>query len=370
MTALVDISIAIQWLKAGKLVAFPTETVYGLGADALNQSAVERIYKLKGRPANHPVIVHLGRPKTHSAEGFRALLDPWVDAVPNAAITLCIEFWPGPMTLVLRRSRQVPDWVTGGLETVALRVPRHPLALALLTEWAERETGMAGIAAPSANRFSEVSPTSASHVERDFHGKLIPLAEAGQLAVSTGVDGLILDGGLSAIGIESSIIDLATGSPRVLRPGAITLEQVESALCGHAQTPTAECSGDSVTAIPIVPGSLPKHYSPRAKIILHEPDTFVDVLMELCTGRIPLSEIGLLLPADEPADLAVPQGLTVIAIGANLDSQAARLYAALRSADELGLRILHAVLPPDGGIGTALRDRLRRAAGVASPSEH
>ena len=226
---------AAHALRSGSLVAFPTETVYGLGADASDAKAVERIYQVKGRPKDHPLIVHVANMQA---------IEDWVEDVPDFAISLARAFWPGPMTLILKRSALAENFITGGQETVGLRVPNHPIALALLHEF--QKLGGKGIAAPSANRFGHVSPTSADAVISELAKYL------------TSVD-LILDGGLSLVGVESTIIDCTSELPKILRPGAITEEMIMDTTNLSVEKP-----GGNIR----VSGSLEKHYSPRAKVIL------------------------------------------------------------------------------------------------------
>ncbi|MBT2674046.1 threonylcarbamoyl-AMP synthase [Streptomyces sp. ISL-14] len=231
-----DIEKAAGVLRAGGLVAFPTETVYGLGANAEDPAAVARVFQVKGRPPSHPLIVHIG-----SAEH----LADWVEDVPATAGLLAERFWPGPLTLVLRRGRRVPLEATGGLETVAVRVPGHPVALALLSAFG------GGVAAPSANRFGSVSPTTADHVR----------AELGDA-----VD-FVLDGGPCQVGVESTIVDATGDAPSVLRPGGVTREDIEAVLgCSIAVSSTSRVR---------VPGQHPSHYAPRARVVLVEPEKVV-----------------------------------------------------------------------------------------------
>ncbi len=306
-------------LRAGGLVAFPTETVYGLGADARNPEAVARIFAAKGRPADHPLIVHLVD---------AGQLAGWAREVPKAAWQLAEAFWPGPLTLVLPRLAGVSDAVTGGLDTVALRVPGHPVALALLAAFD------GGIAAPSANRYGCVSPTSAEDVREEL---------------GEGVD-LILDGGRCPIGIESTIVDLSSATPRILRPGKITERALRRVLGSPVMTETST---------PVrCPGSKPSHYAPRARVILASPD---DVEQHVQQWHARGQRVGL-LASRRPAYL--PENVTWLRLTGNIRSQAREMYQLLRQADHLGLQVLVAVMPPDLGFGHALGDRLRRAAGL------
>ncbi len=303
-------------LRRGELVAFPTETVYGLGAAARDAGAVGQIYQLKGRPRGHPLIVHLPRPD---------LVEQWAFA-PAEAEELAHEFWPGPLTLVLRRSDGVPDVVTGGQITVALRMPRHPVAAALLEAYGD------GVAAPSANRFGRISPTSAAHVAAEFAGDL-----------------LVLDGGPTEVGLESTILDLSDlpGGPlRLLRPGGVPVEAIEEYLGRHVQLPH-EFGG----AVPRVSGSLASHYAARARTELVAPGRL--------TARA-LEEGGAVaVLALQPP----PDGFTGrwIRLEADPVAYGRELYAALRELDaaEPALILVEAV--PGGAAWLAVRDRLARA---------
>ncbi|WP_309499524.1 L-threonylcarbamoyladenylate synthase [Sulfurovum sp.] len=310
---------AVRILQAGGLVAFPTETVYGLGTDARNSEAVGRIFAAKGRPADHPLIVHLYDAKEMSE---------WAQDIPEVAWQLAEIFWPGPLTLILRRLPNVPDAVTGGLDTVALRVPNHPVSLELLRAFG------GGIAAPSANRYGSVSPTSAEDVREELKDS---------------VD-LILDGGRCSIGIESTIVDLSTSTPKILRPGKITEEELYRVL----GSPVATVSNTPVR----YPGGNPSHYSPRARVVLASWDN-VEQCIEEWQQRG--QRVGLL--ASRLSNL-LPENVIWLRLTQNIDEQAHELYHSLRQADHLGLEVLVAVMPEDVGIGHALRDRLRRAAGL------
>jgi len=301
----------------GGLVAFPTETVYGLGADACNEMAVARIYSVKGRPADHPLIVHVA-----SMEAF----GDWAADVPEYAIVLARDYWPGPMTLVVKRSGLAGNFVTGGQDTVGVRVPNHPVVLGLLEAFAI--AGGKGVAAPSANRFGCVSPTTAKAVSDELSEYL--------------ADGdLILDGGACAVGVESTIIDCTGDWPKILRPGAITEEMIE-----HS-TGLDVLDSDGVAIR--VSGSLEGHYSPIAKVILDQS---------------PLAGQGFIAMAD------VVSGAGVIRLAAPLthDEFARGLYSALRAADEQGLEKVVVAQPIGSGIAIAIRDRLMRAAHTGSTS--
>ncbi|MFC4061749.1 L-threonylcarbamoyladenylate synthase [Planomonospora corallina] len=314
-----DIERAAGVLRGGGLVAFPTETVYGLGADAEDSAAVARVFQAKGRPPSHPLIVHLG--------GAEQLGD-WAEDVPATARLLAERFWPGPLTLVLRRGRRVSPEATGGLETVAVRVPGHPVALALLSAFG------GGIAAPSANRFGSVSPTTAGHVR----------AELGDA-----VD-FVLDGGPCEVGVESTIVDATGAVPSVLRPGGVTREDLEAVL-GH---PLAVGSATRVR----VPGQHPSHYAPRARVVLVEPEKIVaeaELAQEL--GH----RVGVFLPASL-AGVEV-RAHAVVALPASAAAYARGLYGFLRELDQRGCDLIVASLPAEEGLGLAIANRLRRAAG-------
>lgn len=316
----VEVARAVCVLRGGGLVAFPTETVYGLGADARNVDAVTRVFAVKGRPSDHPLIVHL-------ADASR--IRDWSRAVPDAAWTLAAAFWPGPMTLVLPRASWVPDAVTGGLDTVALRVPGHPLALTLLQAFG------GGIAAPSANRYGCVSPTTANHV-RDALGDAVDL---------------VLDGGPCAVGIESTIVDLSSATARLLRPGAVTVAALRRVL----GTPVA---GVGATDTVRAPGRKASHYAPRARVVLASPAQAAQVVEDWQAAGL---RVGLLAP-ERPAGLRDDTAWLRLPATARL--QARQLYQRLRDADALGLQVLVVAMPARTGIGHALADRLQRAAGL------
>ena len=320
MSALPDpqaIERAAQVLRDGGLVAIPTETVYGLGANARDPAAVAKIFAAKGRPADHPLIVHLPD---------AAALPRWAAHVPDAAWRLAEAFWPGPLTLVLRRAPGVPDAVTGGLDTVGLRVPRHPVALALLKAFGD------GVAAPSANRYGRVSPTLAAHVREELGDR---------------VD-VILDGGRCDVGIESTIVDLSGDAPVLLRPGAITRAMLEGALGAPVRL-----AGEGATP---APGRKPSHYAPRARVLLAGEAEAVSLARCFKAGG---ARVGLL-----STTAPVEPGIDWLGLPADAPTQARQLYQRLRDADTLGLDVLIAVPPPGAGLAEALQDRLRRAAGL------
>ena len=304
---------AANSLLEGNLVAFPTETVYGLGADALNKQAVARIYQVKGRPADHPLIVHI-----HSMQ----VMGQWVDDVPEYAIALGRDFWPGPMTLIFRRSSLAQDFITGGQTTVGIRVPNHVVALGLLEAF--HNLGGRGVAAPSANRFGHVSPTTAQAV-------------SDELSAYLNQEDQVLDGGPCAVGVESTIIDCTGEVPRILRPGGITPEMIE------ASTGMAPVFADTSDTEEIrVSGSLEKHYAPAAKVLL---------------DQTPVAGQGFIAPSRR----VTPTGVKRLAAPKNTDEFARDLYSALRKADELGLAEVVVEQPTGDGLAIAIRDRLERA---------
>lgn len=305
---------AAQTLLEGNLVAFPTETVYGLGADALNKQAVARIYEAKGRPADHPLIVHI-----HSTQ----VMGQWVDDVPEYAIALARDFWPGPMTLIFKRSSLAQDFITGGQDTVGIRVPNHVVALALLEAF--HNLGGRGVAAPSANRFGHVSPTTAKAVSEELSEYL-------------NSEDQIMDGGPSAVGVESTIIDCTGVLPRILRPGGITEEMIKESTGLNELAPLNQNE-----SAPRVSGSLEKHYAPAAKVLL---------------DQTPVAGQGFIAASRR----VTPKGVTRLAAPKNADEFARDLYTALRKADELGLQEVVVEQPQGDGIAVAIRDRLSRAA--------
>jgi L-threonylcarbamoyladenylate synthase len=312
-----DVVHAAAILRAGGLVAFPTETVYGLGADASREDAAAKIFAVKGRPRAHPLIAHL-------ADGAR--LDDWAIDVPDAARRLAAAAWPGPLTMILRRGPRVSLATTGGADTVGLRVPAHPMAQALLCEFG------GAIAAPSANRFGAVSPTTAAHVVADL---------------GEDVD-YVLDGGPCDVGVESTIIDLSRERPVLLRPGGMPREAIE-AIVGPLAIADA--------AAPAAPGTLASHYAPRAEVVAVEPDEVVAALAA-ASGRV-----AVLAPAAAFAAWGDLHGAIACPLPDDVAGMARALYAALRDLDAAGVNVVIAALPPAAGLGEAVGDRLRRAAG-------
>jgi L-threonylcarbamoyladenylate synthase len=306
------ISNAAAALQAGALVAFPTETVYGLGADATNESAVAHIYSVKGRPADHPLIVHIGQ---------LSQLDQWAIDIPDYAIALARDYWPGPMTLILKRSTKAKDFITGGQDSVGIRIPANPIALALLREF----TG--GIAAPSANRFGAISPTTAQAVKDEIGQYLNPERD------------LILDGGPSLVGVESTIIECLEDLPRVLRPGAITAEMIE------------ECTGLKVATSKSqtrASGLLDIHYAPKAKVFLLDP---INPVVACIAG------VGFIAAANHPT----PDGAIRLTSPISDEEYARCLYEALREGDRKNLTAIYVIPPLGDGVAIAIRDRLQRA---------
>ena len=300
---------AAKALKDGHLVAFPTETVYGLGADATNKKAVSRIYSAKGRPTDHPLIVHISSINQ---------LEKWAIDIPEHAIKLAKEFWPGPMTLILKRTDLAKDFITGGQDSVGLRVPDQSVALELLKEF--EKLGGFGIAAPSANKFGAVSPTTTEAVEEELGNFLYR-------------DDLILNDGQCAVGLESSIIDCTKDQPTILRPGAISSKMIKK-LVGNIQN-------EKNTKVR-VSGQFKSHYSPKAIVVL-------DKKPEPGDGFIALIEI------------STPMGAIRLASPSNIDMFARDLYAALRLGDKLDLSRIVVYTPKGGGISAAIRDRLEKA---------
>lgn len=303
---MVEVEAAVELLRAGGLVAFPTETVYGLGADATNSDAVRHLFTVKGRPPTLPVIAHIANTEA---------LDRWAVEVPAPARALADACWPGPLTLVVARGAGIVNAVTGGRDTVGLRVPDHPLALALLAEF-DRP-----VAAPSANRFGRVSPTTAAHVRADLRSD---------------VD-MVLDGGPCAIGVESTIVDCTTDPPVILRVGGTSVETVREVAGEAIGVAGTEAQGRA-------PGTLAHHYAPLARVEIVSAQT-------IDARRTQLEATGCVVVDLEPS--------------ADHGADAHDLYARLRAADDAGADVVLAVLPHETGLGTAIADRLRRAAGAS-----
>jgi L-threonylcarbamoyladenylate synthase len=313
------LATAAQSLIEGSLVAFPTETVYGLGADATNAQAVARIYQVKGRPADHPLIVHISDLKN---------LEQWISDIPEYAIGLAREFWPGPMTLVLQRSKLAKDFVTGGQNTVGIRIPDNSLALGLLEAF--HKIGGSGIAAPSANRFGQVSPTTSDAVKE----------ELGEFLADTD---LVLDGGPSAVGLESTIIDCTGEHPRILRPGAITIAMIEESVGLKVSNSYDRKSDDFEQEFVRASGSLENHYAPKAKV-------FLDQQPVVGSGFIALES------------MITPSGVIRLAAPKSVEEFARILYSALRDGDHQNLDSIYIAQPTGDGLAIAIRDRLSRSA--------
>ena len=305
------INKAAEALIAGNLVAFPTETVYGLGADATSEEAVSKIYKAKGRPADHPLIVHVS--------SLNSLSD-WAVDIPEYAIQLARDFWPGPMTLVLKRSGLAKDFVTGGQGTVGLRVPNHPLALSLLQSF--EKLGGKGLAAPSANRFGAVSPTDAGAVKEELESYL-------------NSEDLILDGGSCSVGVESTIVDCAGETPKILRFGAVTPTEIK-------ESTTFDVSYAENSNNIRVSGNLDSHYAPIARVELN---------------RTPLQGEGFIALKG----ITTPSGVFRLIEPSDVAQYAEQLYLGLRKGDHLGLKVIVAMEPEGEGLALAIRDRLVRA---------
>lgn len=322
-----NIARAAELLRRGGLVAFPTETVYGLGADALDAGAVARIFAAKERPAADPLIVHLG--------GFEQL--PRVArAIPPAAQTLAKVFWPGPLTLVLPKQPHVPRLVTSGLDTVAVRVPDHPVAQALLA------AAGVPIAAPSANRFGHTSPTTAQHVWHDLHGRI----------------DVILDGGPTPVGVESTVVDASTSPVRILRPGGVTAEMLEAVIGPVTALPRAPEAGQGLPS----PGLLEKHYAPQAELVFVQGRDASRALAAELAAALAAGRVVGVLALDEDATELARAGAVVYPLGADLAAVARRLYAGLRWLDAQGVDVILCRDAGTGGLGLAIRDRLTRAA--------
>ena len=316
MTVTTDVELAVAALASGHLCAIPTETVYGLAANALDQSAVARVFQAKGRPVDHPLIVHVANLEQVSR---------WITHLPDWAQNLAAELWPGPLTLVGYRTKLATDAITGGQETVAVRIPSHPIAQQVLSELAAQ--GILGLVAPSANRFGHVSPTSANHVAIDLGEYL-------------GAHGdLILDGGDCEVGLESTIVLATNEQPVILRLGAITAQDIVRI--------TGIAVSEEVENLPRVSGALDSHYAPRAKVIL-----LTDLLQAFSENS------GLLALAE----FATPAGVHRLAAPNSVTDYAHDLYTALRAGDDLNLGTIYVVPPLGAGLAQAITDRLERAA--------
>lgn len=322
--SMTEIQQAAEILKAGGVVAFPTETVYGLGADAENTEALAKLYAIKGRPSNHPVIVHIAS---------AGQLSDWAVEIPEQAFLLAEAFWPGPLTLILKRASKVPDAVTGGQETVGVRVPNHPVTLALLQAFG------GGMAGPSANRFGRLSPTTAVHVRDDL---------------GTDVD-YVLDGGACEVGVESTIVAFRDGLPVILRPGMITAEQIQVVLdTAIGLEPQKKQSGQGESTVSRAPGTLASHYAPHTTLKLLNADELQRCLAERATGlKIGVLSFSAKQGQDDGVWAIMPQ---------NPQAYAQLLYGKLRELDAAGLSEIWVEQVPDESSWFAVRDRLSRAA--------
>ncbi|HEX6006780.1 MAG TPA: L-threonylcarbamoyladenylate synthase [Burkholderiales bacterium] len=324
MVSEADLDRAVAVLRAGGLVAFPTETVYGLGADASNDEAVRKIFAAKGRPHDHPLIVHISD---------RDGMGRWARDIPSSARLLAERFWPGPLTLVLKHAAGVSHLLTGGQDTIALRAPSHRIAQALLTRFGS------AIAAPSANRYGRVSATTAEHVRQEF---------------GSSVD-FILDGGETEVGIESTIVDLSGAEPAVLRPGMIAQRALEDAL----GVVLGACSGSS----PRAPGTLERHYAPQTPLMVME----ADLMLELASSLVRQGKRVAVLARSARQPLS--SAITWVAAPSDASGYAHQLYANLRRLDAAGCDAILAEAPPESPEWLAIRDRLTRASAGGSPSE-
>jgi L-threonylcarbamoyladenylate synthase len=330
-----DVERAAEVLRAGGLVAFPTETVYGLGADASNAEALYRVFDVKGRPRSHPLIVHI-------ADG--RFLPLWASSLSAAGTKLAMKFWPGPLTLIVRRSERISTAATGGGDTVGLRVPSHPLAREML----RRFDG--GVAAPSANRFGRISPTTADHVAEDLGGDI----------------DYLLDGGACEVGVESTIVDVSREAPVLLRSGGLAREALE-AVVGPLALPCSPEARALHGATPAAPGTLASHYAPRALLVAVAPAE-VPAAVAGQLASFPAARIAILAPASAFAGWPGLWGSGSGAVHAHalpddLSGMARELYGAMRDLDAAGFDVIVAALPAEVGLGEAVADRLRRAAG-------
>jgi L-threonylcarbamoyladenylate synthase len=327
---------AASLLRAGEVVVFPTETVYGLGADALQVAAVERIFEAKGRPFTDPLIVHIAK---------LAELEMLVAEVPERAKLLAEAFWPGPLTLLLPKSPRISDRVTAGLQTIGVRMPRHPIAHALISALGSP------IAAPSANRFMHVSPTTAAHVYDDLHGR-IPL---------------ILDGGPSEVGVESTVLDLSGEVPTILRPGGISLEDLRRVLpLVELHRPVKHVEDEYINDRQLAPGQMLTHYAPAVPLLLFddsEQAMRAAMLSEIQRRQVQAERVGVLI-ADEDRATFESSGAVLYALGSvsELEQVAARLFAGLRSLETAGVQVILCRSFGSAGLGLAIRDRLLKAA--------
>jgi len=316
-----EVREAAKLLTAGKVVAFPTETVYGLGADASNPAAVRRIFEIKGRPVDHPLIVHL----SHLGQ-----MREWALEIPDEAYQLAERFWPGPLTIILKRNKRVPDEVTGGQDTVGLRIPGHPVALTLLQKFG------GGVAAPSANRFGRISPTTAQHVLEELGDQLE----------------MIIDAGPCLIGLESAIVNLSGSEPILLRPGSLSVAKLEAALGGR------RIARPEQVASPRVPGMLASHYAPWTPFAVMEVSVLREKLKSLLAQGTTVAVMALASQRD-----SWPEGITLRLLPDTPLDYACEMYSVIRALDSRGYDKILAAAPPGSSDWLAVRDRLFRAAG-------
>lgn len=341
------INEAVQTLRDGGLVAFPTETVYGLGADARNAQAIEKVFTTKGRPSHHPLIVHVAAPDVfdQAAVDWVAVVAPWARDISEDAIKLMNAFWPGPLTLIFKKDKSVLGEITGGQDTVAIRAPAHPMAQELIRKL------KSGIVGPSANRFGKVSPTSAADVRSEFEGEL---------------DLMILDGGDCQVGIESTIIDLSSGDhPVLLRPGIITPQEiaVKTGITVHLPGQKME-----MNVLPRVSGSLKAHYAPTTPLRLYSPGRVLDALSEFPDTK---TRVAVAVWDSESAlseDGHPSVQFNEVEVPSNSAAFASRLYRTLRDLDEQGWDLILFPEPPAGQEWDGVRDRLQRACFGSGPS--
>ena len=344
------INEAVQTLREGGLVAFPTETVYGLGADAKNAEAIKKIFSAKGRPSNHPLIVHLAAPdKFDQAQiDWVPLLAPWIRDLSEDALKLMNTFWPGPLTLVFKKDKSVLDELTGGQDTVAIRAPAHPVAQELLRKF------KGGVVAPSANRFGKVSPTSAADVRKEFEGML---------------DLMVLDGGDCEVGIESTIIDLSSGDSAILlRPGVITPKEILAKTGITVYQPGEAKNKDLIEELPRVSGSLRAHYAPTTPLRLYAPGRVLDALSEFPDIK---SRVAVAVWDSESSlgeDGHPSAHFEEVEVPSNSTTFASRLYRSLRDLDQQGWDLILFPEPPAGEEWDGVRDRLQRACFGSGPS--
>jgi L-threonylcarbamoyladenylate synthase len=331
-----QIEKAAALLEAGELVAFPTETVYGLGADAESPEAIARIYAAKGRPSNHPVIVHLA---PGSDPGY------WVRELPEDAHKLIDTFWPGPLTLILKRAPHIPAAVSGGQDSVGIRCPSHPVAQALLRAFSTKRDGHGGVAGPSANRFGHVSPTTAQHVRDEF-----------------GASVHVLDGGASKVGIESTILDLSRGFPALLRPGHVSAQEIADVLGTAPRLP----DGSDATA-PRASGTLKAHYAPRTPLALLPFDAIEPLLAAHARGAG--KKLALVARASSAGDWAQAANVHFIAAPEDPQTYARELYGLLRALDRADVERILVEKLPDASEWSAVNDRLGRAAAAFDGQE-